>query len=146
MIFEEGDLVWIHLRKDRFPAERKNKLMPRVDGPFRILKRINNNAYRVDLQGKYSVSDAFNVSDLLPFVADSDLRSNPFQEGEDDVIVTSLEEAEPEPLGRITRSRARELAKEAHTLITMEGINPNEAEPEIFNLTTLTSEEPSDNH
>ena len=26
MIFEEGDLVWIHLRKDRFPNERKSNL------------------------------------------------------------------------------------------------------------------------
>ena len=33
MIFEEGDLVWLHLRKDRFPDERKSKLAPREDGP-----------------------------------------------------------------------------------------------------------------
>jgi hypothetical protein len=28
MIFEPGDLVWMHLRKDRFPELRKSKLMP----------------------------------------------------------------------------------------------------------------------
>jgi hypothetical protein len=26
MLFEEGDLVWVHLRKDRFPDQRKSML------------------------------------------------------------------------------------------------------------------------
>ena len=26
MVFQPGDLVWLHLRKDRFPLERKSKL------------------------------------------------------------------------------------------------------------------------
>jgi hypothetical protein len=26
MLFELGDLVWVHLRKDRFPEQRKSKL------------------------------------------------------------------------------------------------------------------------
>ena len=34
LILEPGDLVWLHLRKDRFPEVRKSKLMPRADGPF----------------------------------------------------------------------------------------------------------------
>jgi hypothetical protein len=45
LIFEPSDLVWLHLRKDRFPALRKSKLMPRANGPFKVLKRINENAY-----------------------------------------------------------------------------------------------------
>ena len=36
VVFEEGDLVWVHLRKERFLEKRKFKLMPRVDGPFQI--------------------------------------------------------------------------------------------------------------
>ena len=35
VVFAPGDLVWLHLRKDRFPNLRKSKLMPRVDGPLR---------------------------------------------------------------------------------------------------------------
>ena len=35
--FEHGDLVWIHISKGRFPCKRKSKLMPRADGPFRIM-------------------------------------------------------------------------------------------------------------
>ena len=49
MIFNIGDLVWLHLRKNRFPNERKSKLLPRADGPFKVLARYNDNAYKIDL-------------------------------------------------------------------------------------------------
>ncbi|CAG7870317.1 unnamed protein product, partial [Brassica rapa] len=89
LLLEPGDLVWIHLRKERFPEERKSKLMPRTDGPFTVLERINNNAYKIDLQGKYSINSTFNVADLIPFRADDlDLRTNPFKGGGDDVSLT----------------------------------------------------------
>lgn len=70
VIFQEGDLVWIYLRKDRFPQGRFGKLQPRADGPFRVLKRINDNAYKIDLPGHYGVSATFNVADLAPFTTD----------------------------------------------------------------------------
>ena len=38
---EPGDLVWLHLRKDRFPELRKSKLMPRAAGPYKIIEKIN---------------------------------------------------------------------------------------------------------
>jgi hypothetical protein len=37
VLFEPGDVVWIHLRKECFPDQRKSELMPRGDGPFRVL-------------------------------------------------------------------------------------------------------------
>ena len=49
MVFYIGDLVWQHLRKNRFPNERKSKLLPWADGPFKVLARYNNNAYKIDL-------------------------------------------------------------------------------------------------
>jgi len=36
MVFQPGDLMWIHLRKERFPSKRKNKLIPRAEGPFEV--------------------------------------------------------------------------------------------------------------
>lgn len=42
--FEPRDLVWLHLRKERFPDLRKSKLLPRADGPFKVLEKINDNA------------------------------------------------------------------------------------------------------
>ena len=60
---------------------RKSKLMPRGDGPFQILEKLNDNAYKLDLPGEYNVSATFNVADLSPFCADDDLRTNPFSRG-----------------------------------------------------------------
>ena len=59
--------MWIHLRKERFPSKRKTKLMPRADGPFEVLERINDNAYRPDLPGDYGVSATFNVAKLKAY-------------------------------------------------------------------------------
>jgi len=39
-------------------------LMLRVDGSFRVLERVNDNAYKVDLPGEYNVSTSFNLKDL----------------------------------------------------------------------------------
>jgi hypothetical protein len=68
------------MRNERFPAYKKSKLQPRVDGPFQILERINENAYKVDLPGEYGVTATFNVCDLILFDVDDDLRSNLFKE------------------------------------------------------------------
>ncbi|KAL2249830.1 UNVERIFIED_CONTAM: Transposon Ty3-I Gag-Pol polyprotein, partial [Sesamum indicum] len=95
VIFELGDLVWLHLRKKRFSDKRKSKLMPRGDGPFQVLKRINDNSYKLDLPGQYGVSATFNVSDLSPFYdADNEeSRTTPFQEGEDDRNTEGVQQA-----------------------------------------------------
>ena len=79
--FEPRDLVWIHLSKNRFPSKRKFKLMPRVDRPFRVIKMVNDNTYKVDLPDEYNISATFNVKDLSPYledVDDSDLKTNHF--------------------------------------------------------------------
>ena len=72
----------MHFCKERFPLQRKSKFNPRGDGPFQILERINDNAYKVDLPSEYNVSASFNVADLSPFdVGDAfDSRTNPFEE------------------------------------------------------------------
>ncbi|GJV34913.1 hypothetical protein Tco_1407390 [Tanacetum coccineum] len=48
VVFQEGDLVWIHLRKERFSAGRFGKLKPRVDAMLgiRIVSVTSNIASR----------------------------------------------------------------------------------------------------
>ncbi|KAH7569570.1 hypothetical protein JRO89_XS06G0192400 [Xanthoceras sorbifolium] len=45
--FKEGDMVWIHPSKDRFPKGKYGKLKTRADGPFKVLQRIGENAYKI---------------------------------------------------------------------------------------------------
>ena len=59
--------------------------MPRGDGPFQILKRINDNAYELDLPDTFLGSHTFNVSDLTTFsVGLRNSWSNSLQLGEYD--------------------------------------------------------------
>jgi len=75
------------------------------------LERINNNAYRLDLE-EYGVSNTFNIIDLVPFAGvaysddegSTDLRTNPLQEGGDDAILPRR--------GPITRAMARRLRED----------------------------------
>jgi len=47
--------------------------MLRANGPFEILERVNDNAYKVDLPGEYGVSATFNVANLSPYLEDDHL-------------------------------------------------------------------------
>ena len=62
---ELGDLVWLHLRKDRFPELCKSKLMPKAVGPYKIIEKINDNAYKLELPPEFVVSPSFNIADLF---------------------------------------------------------------------------------
>ena len=52
---ELGDLVWLYLRKDRFSELGKSKLMPRAAGPYKIIEKINDNAYKLELPPEFGL-------------------------------------------------------------------------------------------
>jgi hypothetical protein len=81
MLIKPGDMVWVHLRKERFPEQRKSKLQPRADGPFKVLRKINDNAYEIDLPDTYGVISNFNVANLSPFFGLEESRMTLFQGG-----------------------------------------------------------------
>jgi hypothetical protein len=117
-------MVWLHLRKDRFPTLCHSKLMPHVAGPFKVLTKINDNSYILDLPAEFGVSTSFNVADLKPYLGEDEelpSRTTSVQEGEDEEDTTSTcRPAAPSPTlaptapssappsGPITRARARE--------------------------------------
>jgi hypothetical protein len=113
--FEPGDLIWLHLRKERFPDLRKSKLMPRADGPFKVLKKNNENAYKLDLPADFRVSPTFNIADLKPYLGEEDeleSRMTQMQEGDDDVDINTSDTSTPthnQISGPITRARVRQL-------------------------------------
>jgi hypothetical protein len=77
-------MVCVHFRKDRFPEKHKSKLLPRGAGPYKVLAKINDNAYKIDMHvEEFGISNSFNVADLTPY-EEEDLdvsRSTPFEGG-----------------------------------------------------------------
>jgi hypothetical protein len=106
---EPGDLVCLHLRKERFLKLRKSKLMSRAAGPFKIVAKINDNTYKLELPPEFEVSPRFNISDLRPYLGEEDeipSRMTSMQEGEDDEDINTSATIIPsiEILSPITRS------------------------------------------
>ena len=120
VVFQPGEWVWVHMRKERFPSRRQSKLDPRGDGPFQVLERINYNAYKIELPGEYNVSTTFNVSDLSPFDVGFDSRTNLFEEGENDASgdpIRRIKDPLQMPIGPITRARAKKLQDAINGLV-----------------------------
>ena len=86
-----------------------------MDGPFKVLARYNDNAYKIDIpRDKYSVSDIFNVKDLSPYHGDEefDPRTDLPQGRGDDaehrkIIPMDAPTPPTTPLGLMTRAEPR---------------------------------------
>ena len=85
--------MYVVLTKDRFPVGAYNKLKARKIGPVEVVKRINDNAYKLKLPEDIYTSDVFNIKHLVPYYGDeqssteeiTNSRANSSQPGEDDV-------------------------------------------------------------
>jgi hypothetical protein len=125
---QPDDLVWLHLRKERFSELRKSKLMSRATGPFKILGKINNNAYKLELPLECGVSPSFNISNLRPYLGEEDempSRTTSMQEGEDDEDINSSATIIPsiEILGPITQSQAQQLNHQVNSFLFSSAYN-----------------------
>lgn len=75
------------------PSKRKNKLIPIVDGTFKVLRRTGYNAYKVDFLEEYGVSVTFKGRDLSSYLEDeglSDLKPNLHQSQVNDAGLSEL--------------------------------------------------------
>ncbi|XP_020519441.1 uncharacterized protein LOC110006757 [Amborella trichopoda] len=65
--FNEGDLVMVYLRCDRFPEGKYHKLKHWKIGPCLILKHIRTNAHHLELPKGIMIIPIFNISDLFKY-------------------------------------------------------------------------------
>lgn len=62
--FYEGDLVMVHLNEHWNPTGENLKLKARHVGPCRVLAKINDNAFVIDIPLGWNIPHTFNVIDL----------------------------------------------------------------------------------
>jgi hypothetical protein len=141
VLFEPDDLVWVHFRKDHFPHLRRSKPLPRGAGPYKVLSKINDNAYTIDLPtDEFGVRNSFNVADLTPHVGEdlATSRSMLFKGGDDEDIPTLVPSSPSNDdqtiaaknvptydirIGPITRARAKLLEQQVNLFLV---------EPDVF--------------
>ena len=65
--FNEGDYFMIRIWPKRFLSGTIKKLHTPSASPYKILKKINVNAYVIDLPSNFEISSIFNISDLVAY-------------------------------------------------------------------------------
>ena len=109
----------MYMRKERFPTQRRSKLLPKGDGHFQVLERINDNAYKLDLPSEFNVSVTFIVTNLSLFYLGDNLSTNSLQEEGNDRGMAKEWSVDPLEitLSPMTRARAKRFKEALHVLI-----------------------------
>ena len=78
-----GDLVMLNAKNIR-TKRRPKKLTPHLYGPFKVLEKRGNRAYKLDIPPRWKIHRVFHVSLLEPYkVSDHPNREQPHREPED---------------------------------------------------------------
>ena len=70
----------IRIQPEQFPSGTVKKLQAHSAGPIKVLKRMDPNAYVIDLPHDYGISSSFNVEDLVAYKSPTAIPDTPFDE------------------------------------------------------------------
>jgi hypothetical protein len=68
--FEVGDLILVHLRKERFPRGMYNNMKMKKIGSCKVIRKFGANTYDIELLDGVRISPIFNVAYLYPYRAE----------------------------------------------------------------------------
>ncbi|KAI5609879.1 hypothetical protein C0J50_9363 [Silurus asotus] len=117
--YSPGDWVWLSTKDLRLRLPCR-KLSPRYIGPFRIERRINEAAYRLELPPRYRIHPTFHVLLLKPYTPSSAQHAGEVRPPPPEV----LEQPSVYPVREVLDSRRRGSGLEY--LVDWEGYGPEE--------------------
>jgi hypothetical protein len=83
-----------HLRKEQFPRGTYNKLKYKKIGSYKILRKIYDNAYQLELPDKFDIYPTFNIHDLYEFHEGENCDDEITLDGWEQLPVKRVEEVE----------------------------------------------------
>lgn len=66
-VFEEVDIALSYSRNDRFPVGTYDNFKYEKIDPWKILRKIPHNAYKLDLSKAFGIYPIFNIYDIYEF-------------------------------------------------------------------------------
>lgn len=103
--------MWYGTFEER-QTQRRNKLFPRATRPFKIIQKIRENAYKLDLPVDYGISNTFNIRDLAIYqgedVEPQELRTILSKEGGDGLSLGSYSTPQAQDLTSLASLSTKE--------------------------------------
>ena len=93
--FKVGDRVWLHLNKERLQGPSK-KIKALQYGPFEVLEKIGDNAYRLSLPPSMCIYSIVNVENLK-------LYELSMLDQESEQVLTSVEDLAPKAQAKLSK-------------------------------------------